>query len=219
MATELTRSAVATCAREDRVLRLLWASLPVWFAGSAVFGAVSLVATIVALSGRWLLVFVPAAAAGAALAGLCGARSRTLDTGAISLRDLLPRQWTLSALSSGVMVTAAVSVARLDVPAAARGALLVVTVGTVMVGLMVVLCESLVPAEPRDRIRNGLAIAVHEPALAIRVLGSLAAATLCVIVTAGALVAVAPAVWAIAGVNRTHRVLSDFPGYETGAKR
>ena len=219
MAAELTRSAVGTCAREGRVLRLLWMSLPVWFAGSAVFAVLSLMAIIVALSGWWLLVFVPAAAAGAALAGLCGARARTLDTGAVSLRDLLPRRWALSALSSGVMVTAAVSAARLDVPAAARGALLVVTVGTVMVGLMVVLCESLVPAEPRHRIRNGLAIAVHEPALAIQVLGSLAAATLCVIVTAGALVAVAPAVWAIAGVNRTHRVLSDFPGYETGAKR
>lgn len=210
----LTPWSMTIATPEDRVLKLLWLSLPVWCAGSAVFGALSLTATIAALSGRWLLGFASAAAAGVALVGLCGARSRTLDTGAVGLRDLVPQRWTMSALSSGVMATAATCTARLDVAAAARGALLVLTVGTVMVGLIVVLCESLVPARPRDRIRNGLAVAVHEPALTVRILGSLTAATLCVIVTAGALVLVAPAVWAIAGVNRMHRALLDFPGYE-----
>ena len=202
---------------ENRVLRLLWISLPVWSAGSAGFGVLSLAATIAALSGRWLLVFIPAAAAGVALAGLCAARARTLDTGAIRLRDLAPQRCALSALSCGVMATAAVSAARFDAPAAARGALLVVAVGTAMVGLIVVLCESLVPAKPRHRIRNGLAVAVHEPALTIRVLGSWTAAIVCVVVTAGALVLVAPAVWAIANVNRVHRALLDFPGYEAPA--
>lgn len=217
MDSGLTPWSMTTATAEDRVLRLLWASLPVWCAGSAVFGALSLAATIAALNGRWLLLLVSSTATGVAMAGLCGARSRTLDTGAVGLRDLVPQRWTMSALSSGAMAMAAACTARLDVPAAGRGALLVVTVGTVMVGLIVVLCEGLVPARPRDRIRNGLAVAVHEPALTIRTLGSLAAATLCVIVTAGAFVLVAPAVWAIAGVNRMHRALLDFPGYEPRA--